>query len=654
MTDEAEFTAGVVAKLEGGHHVRTNLPAGGRLHIDRPVPFLCVYRRPPDDAGHVGLNRLVACQTSVLTTHKAEAPAVAALVAAISEVLTARFGTFLVVEFWETSRHEAAATWDENALEPGFVLSPHGGEEALAVPLDVLRDGLGGIAIHGRTGLVRQLSAPDPEPFPLRAPVDGPADHPWHWIGLGIDPVYRDPSSERVFPKVLAELELGLRDALLRTFDAFCRSQSSLQPVHFHALGRRHLAPAIGNADRHLERVSNSFDFLLMVTPSNAGEAWKEFEGGGFERAPHFHYRPLPIDPEVVKRTLYDVAIEKVEDPSIAGLLREKQLELDRQITMLLERETPNFLYGGLQIYGDVEPDLLVEAQGILHKLAPTPPRAHDTSPSGIGEDEDDTDREDVGDSGGAIVGGAALVARAEAHIAGYRRRDGSFAARVEIRDDIPTGMLVSRERLLVSRGFATSERRLVALLHHEIGTHLVTYFNGRHQRLSLLATGLAGYESFQEGLAVLAEHLSGGLTAGRLRRLAARVVACANLASGATFIENFRCLVDEYGFARPAAYNIVMRVHRGGGLMKDAIYLRGLREVIAVVREPGSHFENLFVGKIARRHRPVIDELAHRAIVQPSKLAPAYLADPVAHQRLASLRASTGGVSKLADEATG
>ncbi|MCB0226499.1 MAG: flavohemoglobin expression-modulating QEGLA motif protein, partial [Anaerolineae bacterium] len=32
--------------LSQGKRVRYTLPQDGRLHIDRPLPFLCVYRRP--------------------------------------------------------------------------------------------------------------------------------------------------------------------------------------------------------------------------------------------------------------------------------------------------------------------------------------------------------------------------------------------------------------------------------------------------------------------------------------------------------------------------------------------------------------------------------------------------------------------------------
>ncbi|MCH5599357.1 flavohemoglobin expression-modulating QEGLA motif protein [Niabella ginsengisoli] len=60
-------------------------------------------------------------------------------------------------------------------------------------------------------------------------------------------------------------------------------------------------------------------------------------------------------------------------------------------------------------------------------------------------------------------------------------------------------------------------------MLQHEIGTHVVTYYNGKAQPLELFSIGVPGYEELQEGLAVLAEYLNDGLTNSRMRTLAAR-----------------------------------------------------------------------------------------------------------------------------------
>ena len=44
----AEFTEDVLARIHGNKPVRRTLPEWGRLHVDRLLPFICVYRRPLD------------------------------------------------------------------------------------------------------------------------------------------------------------------------------------------------------------------------------------------------------------------------------------------------------------------------------------------------------------------------------------------------------------------------------------------------------------------------------------------------------------------------------------------------------------------------------------------------------------------------------
>ena len=55
----------VKERLGDDLRIRRTLPEGGRLHIDRPLPFLCVYRRPSD--GDDGTDRLVTTEASYLT-----------------------------------------------------------------------------------------------------------------------------------------------------------------------------------------------------------------------------------------------------------------------------------------------------------------------------------------------------------------------------------------------------------------------------------------------------------------------------------------------------------------------------------------------------------------------------------------------------------
>src|SRR5690606_15767832 len=106
--------------------------------------------------------------------------------------------------------------------------------------------------------------------------------------------------------------------------------------------------------------------FLLLVTPINALEAWEVFSQRKYRKNPTFHYRPMPIDPELIKRKLYNLPIEDISDPTMAYLFRDKRKEIDRMLNMLGEREKPDFLYSSQQVFGNVEENLLETARAIL------------------------------------------------------------------------------------------------------------------------------------------------------------------------------------------------------------------------------------------------------------------------------------------------
>jgi len=636
---DESFVRAVTERFAAGKRVRRLLPGEGRLHVDRPVPFLCLRRRAGDRASRA--DRLVMTQASYLVAggEEADAASLRPLVRALAERGAARHGGFLVLELWETEVEEPDSAAAPLA-PPGFTVAGEP-EEALGAVIRRLERSLERIEIDGvaarvfrsTTSALREagaeLVAPDV------AELEG-----CFWIGLGVAPIYRpagrletegengvenkvdNKSESRIYPMILLELETRLAAAILETAHEFARTATDVAPEHPHFLGRRALVRSAWNIDRRLVEVADCFEFLRLATPINESQAWQEFSDRSFEEPPIFRYAPLPIDPEAIKRTLFNLPIERVEDPTLARLFREKQEELDRKIDMLRDRGTPSFFYGSLQLYGPVEAELLHVAEQLLSRL---PSHARDDDREGYLPAEE-------------------MVALAEAAIDRYRERWPSFPRCVELREDLPPGLMVSHERLLISCHTRVPRSRVEALLAHEIGTHLLTYANGRAQRLHLFHAGLPGYDALQEGLAVLAEHLVGGLSRPRLRLLAARVVTCHALTAGATFIDAFRRLVDDHGYAPRSAFTVVTRVFRSGGLTKDAIYLRGLREILEYLGR-GGRLDPLFVGKVAQRHLEVVEELSRRGVLRPAPLTPDYLDLEGACRRLERVR---GGLDVL------
>ena len=298
----------------------------------------------------------------------------------------------------------------------------------------------------------------------------------------------------------------------------------------------------------------------------------------------------------------------------VVDLFASKRDELDRQITLLNDCDTNKFPLGSLQIFGQVEERLLSTAKMLVECAGETAADGHCV-----------------------LLDPQALAHEAREQIACYRDRDPSFAAAVGVRDDI-TGILVSRGNFLIGTDSKVSRVRLRATLNHEIGTHALTYHNGKRQPLRTLRVGLAGYEELQEGIAVLAEFLSGGLTLARLQLLAGRVIAVHSIVQGAEFLDTFRLLHSEYGFRAFTAYTMTMRVYRGGGYTKDMVYLRGLLDLLEYLAADRD-LKLLFYGKIAMEHLHLLEELRWRRVLDPIALMPFYLEDEDSRARLEALK---------------
>lgn len=371
--------------------------------------------------------------------------------------------------------------------------------------------------------------------------------------------------------------------------------------------------------ERQLARVAESFRFILDVTPVDAEEQRREFVGGSLIE-PAFTYRELDDDPAVLASALDEVEVDAVEDASLRRLLEAKRHELDLQLTMLRYRGTPQFRLLSQDLYGSVSTDLLQQARTILDHVEPT----------------ETTSAE--------CVKAVEFAVLAESELSRYRSAEPDIGVHVEIRPDV-AGVMVSGNVLLVSSAACIRTSRVEAILQHEVGTHLLTHVNGTFQPIRMLATGLAGYEATQEGLAVLAEFLVGGLSRFRLRQLAARVVAAHQMVSGETFRDVFTTLVD-YEFSTRSAFTTTMRAFRAGGLTKDAIYLRGLLDLLAHLHNDG-RLDSLWLGKLALSDLPLIDELVERGVLMPPRLLPRYLNEPHTAERLAEAATLTD-LSKL------
>ena len=591
--------------------VRKDFDNGGRLHIDRPLPFLSLHiAKGRED---LAARDIAAANASYLIVE--DISEALPIVMAVGGVLRDRFGAFLLLDIDEFD-HDTLITDDAPYLPPFEIGIAATGDPAAQKAGSALAEGADVGEVKFRTPHVNR--------FDLQADAQAAAlavQTGFPLVAVRFAPIYQAPESGNIYPDLRERLVANIFDAGLKALAAFVGATQSLKLTTHRALGRKAFVDAVSRADRSMDDVASSFDFLLAVTPINTDAAWKAFKAAKFKQEPQFLYRPLSVQVEAEKRKLFSVAFDRFEDPVLYHLYREKQQELDLQLSLISARETSRFVEYGRALYGPVELSLHRAATDILAKTA---------SFADDGDDvEDDPQTADCDEVAGA----------ARSMIGDYHRQYPGFAAEIELRDDLPSGLMVSGERLLISRQTLMPKARVHALLSHEIGVHLLTYFNGSAQGLRLFRSGLAGYEGMQEGLAVFSEYMAGGMTVGRLRLIAARVVACAAMLEGRPFTGTYALLVDEHRFGPVAAFHLAMRIYRGGGLAKDAIYLRGLLELLSHLKTGGA-LDPFWMGKISASHFRVMQELSLRGLLKAPVIRPAFLTHPQAQARLDKARA--------------
>jgi uncharacterized protein (TIGR02421 family) len=622
------IAAVVAERLSRNQRIRRTLPGDGRVRIDRQLPFLCVYRAPVSpDAGTL---ELVTSEAAYLfaSARKSHEAGVLRLTQSIVETLREHFGAFLLIEIWADDDRPAELP-PRDATRPGFrIVAPPDPPAAVARTLAALQKSLAEVHSQGWPADVTTMTLSSVAP-PNRCCLSEVASgSDVAIIGIAVRPVYRDAHTGATFPVVLRSLRRQLATAIRRSVFAFTGQCGANAPEHYQSLGPSALVKAARLVDQQLSEVSQAFDFVLQTVPLNSANAWEEFEASGFTQTPTFYYRPLPYDPALLKRRLFEIPVDRIEDTTLIELFAQKQDHLDRQLTALKNIDAPPFFYDSLQLYGKPDHTLLKLAHDVLartdamastnyldHHTTEAKPHLHGSHPADPLRTDD-------------------IVALARDQIDYYHEQFPGFIATVHVRNDLASSMMVAHDHLLVSASSSMSRRSLEPILHHEIGTHLLTYVNGRHQPFQQLFAGLAGYEELQEGLAVLAEYLVGGLTPARLRTLACRVLAVQAVVDGRPFVDAFHLLHAEHRLPAKSAFMTTLRAFRGGGLTKDAIYLRGLRDLVDHLSH-GHDLEPLYVGKIALSHVPMVQELRRRGIVGAPAVLPRFLDDSDATLRL-------------------
>ena len=589
----------LLTAIEKEVSINAILPGGGTLHIEKALPYLFVYRKVKNDPETY---RFIISESSYLIIGKEDFDGYQKLLFSLSNHFSNKFKSYLILEIYAGEKPSST-----------FIIK--GPQKATASTILTLQQELEKVN-NIFSGLYLKSEVKD---TPHRQKdlekdllnVEQAKKSGALILGLEIPPIYRDDALN-TFPVFFRNFKDFINQALHIAIFDFIRVQTSCGVNSYFSLGRKYLKEKVFEIDKALAEIESSYQFLWLVSPSNIHEIKESFINSN--KLLNYHYRLLPVDPDVLKRKLYNLKIEDVDDPAMSHLFREKREELDQQITMLSERGTRNFLYDSIRLYEGLGEELLNEANEILNKVP---------------EQEDDIQDK--------LLDSNAFSSLARKEFDFFKQQDENFNCKVHIREDVNI-MMVSQGELYIPKDYKLSEVDAKGLIQHEVGTHVLTYHNGLQQPLKQLSIGLADYDTLQEGLAVMAEFLMNALTPNRLRTLAGRVIAGQAVKDGGDFQEIYGLLTTKFEFNKDRAFNITSRIMQGGGFLKDIIYLKGLVNLRKYL-QGGGDYEVLLSGKFALKHKNIIEELTERKVLKKGILTPSYLLNNESKKRIQLIR---------------
>ncbi|MFV1873020.1 MAG: flavohemoglobin expression-modulating QEGLA motif protein [Oleiphilus sp.] len=358
---------------------------------------------------------------------------------------------------------------------------------------------------------------------------------------------------------------------------------------------------ALKHLDDALHALVSNIDILDAVSPLNYRDEKKAFFDGHYSKVPNFVYKKSSIDAFGLKRGLFNLPVEKIQDDDLRQIYLDVIDSYIDKIDQFKSIGTGDFLYDSLRYYGEPSKKDIRNAHFVLH--LPETASADELEPT--------LDANDI-----EILLGAFADQRGYDYLL---KKDDAMIANA----------LVSGTTIKINTSAKVSKTEAMALAHHEVGVHLVTTLNGRAQPLKLLSMGCPLNTMTQEGMAILAEYLAGCLTTKRLKVLALRVLAVDSMLKDKNFRTTFLLLKEQYHVSQEQAFTITARVFRGGGFTKDFLYLQGFHQMLNAY-ESEANFNYLLAGKTSIDYLPNITKLIERGVLlAPRYIAPAFV-EPV------------------------
>lgn len=422
-------------------------------------------------------------------------------------------------------------------------------------------------------------------------------------LATEIRKIYCDEETGEIFPQIIKNIQSGLKKAILNNANLFAQEFTNWNYQDKNMLLDNSITKNVQKIDNQLFKLLRAFELLTFVNPINVESERKKFFESKFTINPNFKYGPIKINPYELKKQLHLIDTSKIEDITIRNLYESVITAAIDKINLLASLGTKKFFYNSLRYFGRPDSNDIRNATYLL--LLP--------------EIKEETRKMQ-------LFG----IDKAIEHFNETFKKYG-FKGKIKVENSgvSPIMVLNSTKTVVLKEGSRFSKNELQYLAEHEIGVHMLTTMNAANNKLKVFSVGLPVNTKTGEGMAVLAEYLSGNLTMNRLRKLALRVIAVDIMCNGADFKTCFSTLVNQYYTDKNTAFKIVTRVYRGGGFTKDYLYLNGFSELFRFWKE-GNDLTPLLVGKTSIGFYNTIVEMIDRDIVEKPRFITESFENPI------------------------
>ncbi|MDG1721158.1 MAG: DUF1704 domain-containing protein [Bacteroidia bacterium] len=409
-------------------------------------------------------------------------------------------------------------------------------------------------------------------------------------LATEISKVYCDEETGEIYPQIIKNLQARFKKAILNNANLYVNDLTNWKHSDKNMLLDNSITQSIQKVDGQIFRLLKNFELLTYVNPINVKSEKERFFKSKFTVNPNFRYKPIKINTYELTKKLHAIDTTKLEDITIRHLYESVITGAIDKINLLASIGTNKFLYNSLRYFGRPDKVDIRNAEYVL--LLPE-----------IKEENIKAVRFGV-DKAKKIF---------EDSFADY-----GFKGKIRVDKKVLSTVMVlnSTKTVVLKDGATFTQNELQYLAEHEIGVHMVTTMNAANNKLKVFGVGLPVNTKTGEGMAVLAEYLSGNFTMNRLRELALRVIAVDLMCNGADFKDCFNTIVKNYKMEVNKAYNLVTRVYRGGGFTKDYLYLNGFSKLLKFWHDDND-LTPLLVGKTSISFYNTIVEMIDRKLIE-------------------------------------